>query len=76
MATRVIRTERCEKCKWKGDQIQPGKFECRESPPTVTSIPVQQRPGAPPGFMAHTTFPIVQPDYWCGRFRPNIEGVN
>lgn len=75
MKARMIRPERCEKCKFKGDQIEPGKFECRESPPVANSFMMQQGPGRS-GFIVHTAYPIVQVDNWCGKFKPNVEGVN
>jgi hypothetical protein len=76
MKAHVIRNERCEKCKWKGNMIEPGRFECRAEPPTANSFMVQSRPGAPAQFITHTTYPIIQPDGWCGKWAPRIEGMN
>ena len=73
---RVIRPERCEKCKFRGDQVQkPNQFECRESPPVPHSFMVPG-PNGSSGFITHTTYPIVQADNWCGKFAPRIEGMN
>lgn len=76
LKARVLRSERCEKCKWRGDEVQKGQFECRESPPTATTIMVPQPGVRGHGFMTHTTFPIIQADSWCGKWAPRIEGAN
>ena len=77
LPTRVLRLERCEKCKWRGDPGQPNQYECREGPPTATTHMVfPQGPNRPPQFVTHTGFPVVNRDGWCGRWKPRIEGVN
>ena len=76
MKAKLIRPDRCEKCKFRGDnQGGPEQYECRQGPPTATSIMVPGRNGQPQ-FITHTTFPIVKGDNWCGKWAARVEGAN
>ena len=70
---RLIRPNTCANCKW--SQKAGNNVECRESPPTATTFMIQQRPGEH-GFLVHTTFPIVQPDAFCGKWAAKVHLAN
>jgi hypothetical protein len=71
----LLRLERCEKCKFKSAVPNSPNFECRRHPATVHLIPVSQS-GNRMGFQAMSTWPTVQPDQWCGEWKPHVEGFN
>lgn len=68
----LVRAESCQQCKFA--VLAPGNVkqrQCRRNPPTAAHIMI--RAGQ---FMTYTGFPVVQPDNWCGEFRPKIEGMS
>ena len=70
---RIIRVQCCSTCKHSNRNDQ-ANLECRESPPAVQTfmVPGPQGPGGPPGFLVHTSFPIVREEFWCGKFTTRI----
>ena len=75
LKAKLIRPDRCEKCKFSATMQGRQELECHEGPPTATTFMVPGRNGQA-GYVTHTGFPIVNGDCWCGRFGPKVEGVN
>lgn len=72
----VIRPHRCEKCAWATpSHNNKGLLDCKRYPPTLTVFPVQDQAGRM-AFQEYTCDPKVQPENWCGEFKPRIEGLN
>lgn len=61
-APRVVRSERCENCKFATTSLGPNgpQLECRRFPPGIVS-PAPQ--------MLTTVFPVIAPEAWCGEWR-------
>lgn len=70
----IIRSERCEKCKW----MQPlagTDMQCRRNPPTFCAF-VGPSPDGRPQIHQISNWPPTQANFWCGEFKPRIEGMN
>lgn len=65
-----IRTEQCAKCKWATPEQGSTNFECRRFNPSVIGVPTDR------GIMRISAWPVVQPQQWCGEFKPNIIAAN
>lgn len=87
---KVVRSERCENCKFA--ERAGGGVECHYWPPAehrtmiyqngkdgVSPLmgPVQGMPGAvEPMQKATTSFPRMNPETWCGQWKPHISITN
>lgn len=66
---KLIRSNRCENCRWAEAEGAASKnFTCHRSPPGVGFVPTNRGPAA------IASFPIVQPDQWCGEHQPKVGG--
>lgn len=62
----LVRTERCDTCKW-ASAPDPRSLECRRNPPTAHIVP-----GPNGQAQAVSCFPPTQPDHWCGCYTIKI----
>ncbi len=69
----IIRSERCEKCKWV-QPLQGTEMQCRRNPPTFIAIGVPAQRGIE--IQQFSNWPPTQANFWCGEFKPRIEGLN
>lgn len=64
---KLIRSQRCENCKWgEAEGPQSKNLFCHMNPPMVSILATNAGP------MPFAAFPIVQPDQWCGKHQPKI----
>lgn len=71
--TGIIRLQNCAVCKFaestsRGNQPS---LECRRNPPIGGPVAIQQAPGQIQ-IQVIAAFPAVQPDNWCGEWKPKI----
>ncbi len=67
-ASRLVRLEKCETCKFHGNQPAGGGIDCRKEPVKSAIVPDPRGTPAPISY-----FPPVLPDWWCGEWKPRIE---
>lgn len=75
--------ETCKNCKFRrampgsAAQAQPAQaFLCYYNPPSITTFIVGQEPTGRFRMHHHIQRPVVQPDDFCGHWRPLIEKAN
>lgn len=66
----LIRTERCEKCKYATPEGRSENFLCHRNAPQVVGVPTPQ------GMKVVSAFPTVQPQQWCAEYVPQIIAAN
>jgi hypothetical protein len=66
----MLRAESCGKCKWHAAVAGQPHIECRRYPPVPNVIATNR------GMQTVCNFPILTPEYWCGEWKPGIEGMN
>lgn len=72
MTTPILTERRCQNCKFRYTERQPGAKQmfCRRNPPQATIIMVPSPKGPQPVPIA--AFPPVQPEMFCGEWGPRI----
>lgn len=66
----LIRIQSCRRCKFGEPMGTDGMVECRRFPPDVTAVAVPQ--GNQFGVAMQATFPKLQPDQYCGEWKPKM----
>ena len=68
-AGKLIREDRCEKCKFSERQSSEREvLECHYNPPTASVVPSNKGP------QVLAAFPPVQADQWCGKYKKRVLG--
>lgn len=68
--TELIRPANCRNCGW--SHKGPEGIECREAPPQVQAV-VAATPQGPRVMGRVTSFPVVEPEWFCGRHKRRLE---
>lgn len=67
----IIRLQTCRICKYAEQISGEAEVECRRFPPTATAILVPVGPGRA-AVQAHVAIVRVNPDFYCGEFKPRL----
>lgn len=66
----LIRLQTCRRCKFGEPVGTDGMVECRRYPPVVNAIAVPQ------GVAMQCSFPKLNPDLYCGEWKPKFAAAN
>jgi hypothetical protein len=69
-AMKLIRAERCEKCRFASAIANKVELECRRLPPTVSTMVIGTNRQGGVNLHSVAAWPHMTPNAWCGEFKP------
>jgi hypothetical protein len=67
---KLIRPERCEKCRFSSAIAQTTDLECRRNPPHTSTFVIGTTRDGRINLQTVGAFPRMVPTAWCGEFKP------